>query len=107
MLHGTDLAPPHSYLAPTSGHNGFEADALIHFGTYGNLEFTPGKQVALSHLIGSKVLIGSLPHRYIIAFQMLGKALSQKRRAQAEIVSYLIPPFMDEYASSIRNYFIF
>lgn len=50
ILHGTEVAPPHAYVASYLwSQYGFGADALIHFGTHGSLEFTPGKQVALCH----------------------------------------------------------
>ena len=48
VVHGTNAAPPHTYIASYLWmQHGFKADALIHFGTHGSLEFTPKKQVAL------------------------------------------------------------
>ena len=48
IVHGTDKCPPHSYIAPYLWiQHGFKADALIHFGTHGSLEFTP---VSYTHL---------------------------------------------------------
>lgn len=57
------MAPPHAYIAPYLWiQKGFRADALIHFGTHGSLEFTPGKQVALSSGDWPDRLIGTVPH---------------------------------------------
>ncbi|MDN4753307.1 cobaltochelatase subunit CobN [Porphyromonadaceae bacterium W3.11] len=96
MVHGVELPPPHSYLAPYLWiKEGFGADAIIHFGTHGNLEFTPGKQVALSHYDWSKALISDLPHFYYYSISNVGESVIAKRRAQATIVSYLTPPFME------------
>ena len=48
IVHGTDQAPPYTYVASYLwARYGFSADALIHFGTHGSLEYTPRKQVAL------------------------------------------------------------
>lgn len=44
VIHGTNMAPPHTYIASYLWmQHGFKADALIHFGTHGSLEFTPQK----------------------------------------------------------------
>ena len=52
IVHGTDTAPPHAYIAAYLwAQHGFKADALVHFGTHGSLEFTPRKQVAISMCI--------------------------------------------------------
>ena len=96
MVHGTDAAPTHAYLAPYLWiQHGFQADALIHFGTHGSLEFTPRKQVALSSNDWPDVLVGSLPHYYIYTIGNVGEAMIAKRRSYAGIQSYLTPPFME------------
>ena len=96
MVHGVEVAPPHSYLAPYLWiQKGFKADALLHFGTHGNLEFTPGKQVALSHLDWAKVLVGSTPHFYYYSISNVGESVIAKRRSHAATISYLTPPFME------------
>ena len=79
---------------------GFGADALIHFGTHGSLEFTPGKQVALCHDDWPDRLIGALPHFYIYSIANVGEGVIAKRRAYAGLQSYLTPPFME---SSLRG----
>ena len=63
VVHGTNAAPPHTYIASYLWTQfGFKADALIHFGTHGSLEFTPRKQVALCSNDWSDRLVGALPH---------------------------------------------
>ena len=65
LEHGVEVAPPHNYLAPyLYMQRGFQADALIHFGTHGNLEFTPGRDAGMRRQDWSSQLIGSTPHFY-------------------------------------------
>ena len=101
IVHGTDAAPPHSYIAPYLWTQyGFRADALIHFGTHGSLEFTPRKQVALSSKDWPDRLIGALPHFYIYTIGNVGEGVIAKRRSYAGLQSYLTPPFME---SNVRT----
>lgn len=101
MVHGTDAAPPHAYLAPYLWiQKGFGADALIHFGTHGGLEYTPRKQVALSNLDWPDRLVGELPHFYIYTIGNVGEGMIAKRRTYAGLQTYLTPPFIE---SSLRN----
>ena len=113
IVHGTDAAPPHSYIAPYLWTQyGFRADALIHFGTHGSLEFTPRKQVALSSKDWPDRLIGALPHFYIYTIGNVGEGVIAKRRSYAGLQSYLTPPFMEsnvrgiyrELSEAIKNY---
>ena len=67
VVHGTNAAPPHTYIASYLWmQHGFKADAMIHFGTHGSLEFTPRKQVALCSNDWPDRLVGTLPHLYFI-----------------------------------------
>lgn len=96
LVHGMPVAPPHSYLAPYLYiQEGFKADALIHFGTHGNLEFTPGKNVALSRNDWADVLVGDLPHFYYYTTGNVGESIIAKRRTHAVIVSHLTPPYVE------------
>lgn len=96
LAHGAEVAPPHSYLAPyLFMQKGFEADALIHFGTHGNLEFTPGKNAGLSQGDWAEVLIGNLPHFYFYTTGNVGEAIIAKRRSHAVMVTHLTPPFVE------------
>ena len=113
IVHGTDAAPPHNYIASYLWTQfGFKADAMIHFGTHGSLEFTPKKQVALSANDWPDRLVGALPHFYIYSIGNVGEGIIAKRRSYAGLQSYLTPPFMEsnvrgiyrELHEAIKNY---
>ena len=96
IVHGTDQAPPYTYVASYLwARYGFGADALIHFGTHGSLEYTPRKQVALDSNDWSDRLIGVVPHLYIYTIGNVGEAMIAKRRTYAQTQSYLTPPFKE------------
>ncbi|MDE6826644.1 MAG: cobaltochelatase subunit CobN, partial [Paramuribaculum sp.] len=73
----------------------FDADALIHFGTHGNLEFTPGKNAGLSQADWAEVLTGNRPHFYFYTTGNVGEAIIAKRRSHAVIVTHLTPPYVE------------
>ncbi len=101
VIHGTNMAPPHTYIASYLWMQyGFKADALIHFGTHGSLEFTPRKQVALCSNDWPDRLVGAVPHFYIYSIGNVGEGMMAKRRSYATIQSYLTPPFLE---SSVRG----
>ena len=101
VIHGTNMAPPHTYIASYLWmQHGFKADALIHFGTHGSLEFTPKKQVALCSNDWPDRLVGAVPHFYIYSIGNVGEGMMAKRRSYATIQSYLTPPFLE---SSVRG----
>ena len=113
IVHGTDAAPPHTYIASYLWTQfGFKADAMIHFGTHGSLEFTPKKQVALCAKDWPDRLVGALPHFYIYSIGNVGEGIIAKRRSYAGLQSYLTPPFMEsnvrgiyrELHEAIKNY---
>lgn len=101
VVHGTDAAPPHIYIASYLWtQHGFKADAMIHFGTHGSLEFTPKKQVALCSNDWPDRLVGALPHFYVYSIGNVGEGMIAKRRSYATLQSYLTPPFLE---SSVRG----
>ena len=101
VIHGTNMAPPHTYIASYLWmQHGFKADALIHFGTHGSLEFTPRKQVALCSNDWPDRLVGAVPHFYIYSIGNVGEGMMAKRRSYATIQSYLTPLFLE---SSVRG----
>ncbi len=113
IVHGTNAAPPHTYIASYLWTQfGFKADAIIHFGTHGSLEFTPKKQVALCQKDWPDRLVGALPHFYIYSIGNVGEGIIAKRRSYAGLQSYLTPPFMEsnvrgiyrELNEAIKNY---
>ncbi|MDE6093983.1 MAG: cobaltochelatase subunit CobN, partial [Muribaculaceae bacterium] len=84
IVHGTDAAPPHNYVAAYLwARHGFKADALMHFGAHGSLEFTPRKQVALGSNDWPDRLVGTMPHFYIYSTSNVGEAMMAKRRSYA------------------------
>ncbi len=102
IVHGTNAAPPHNYVAAYLwARNGFGADALIHFGAHGSLEFTPRKQVALGNDDWPDRLVGTVPHFYIYSTSNVGEAMIAKRRSYAGIINYLTPPFMESEVRGI------
>jgi magnesium chelatase subunit H len=70
----------------------FRADALVHVGTHGALEFMPGKQVGLSERCWPDRLIGEFPNIYIYSVNNPSEGTIAKRRSYAELISYLTPP---------------
>jgi magnesium chelatase subunit H len=70
----------------------FGAQAVLHFGTHGALEFMPGKQAGLSEACWPDRLIGDLPNFYLYASNNPSEGAIAKRRAAATLVSYLTPP---------------
>ena len=95
LIHGVKMSPPHTYIATYLYiRHGFEADAMMHFGTHGSLEFTPWKQVALSSYDWPDVLAGGIPHYYLYIINNIGEAQIAKRRSYATMVSHLTAPFM-------------
>ncbi len=109
LVHGAEVAPPHSYLAPyLYVQKGFQADALIHFGTHGNLEFTPGRDAGMRREDWSAALIGSLPHFYYYTTGNVGESIIAKRRSHAVLLTYLTAPYapsgmQQKYASLLSN----
>lgn len=96
LMHGVEVAPPHSYLAPYLYiQKGFQADALIHFGTHGNLEFTPGRDAGMRPHDWSQQLIGPTPHFYYYTTSNIGEAIIAKRRSNAVLLTYLTPPYAE------------
>lgn len=69
-----------------------QADAVLHFGTHGSLEFMPGKQVGMSDLCYPDSLISSIPNIYYYAANNPSEATIAKRRSYANTISYLTPP---------------
>lgn len=96
VVHGAKMPPPHSYIAPyVWAQHGFKADAIVHFGTHGSLEFTPQKQVALSSYDWGDILVGNVPHFYYYTIGNIGESVMAKRRSYASLVSYITPAFSE------------
>jgi magnesium chelatase subunit H len=93
LLFERGFAPTHAFSAYYRFlREDFKADAVLHFGTHGALEFMPGKQVGLSSTCWPDRLIGDLPNIYLYASNNPSEGAIAKRRAAATLVSYLTPP---------------
>jgi cobaltochelatase CobN len=93
IYHDPDLAPSHHYLAVYRWlDKEFGADAVIHVGKHGNLEWLPGKNLGMSASCGTDAAIGSLPLIYPFLVNDPGEGTQAKRRAHATIVDHLVPP---------------
>ena len=86
-------APHHGFMAFYSYlEKIFKADAVVHVGTHGAMEFMPGKQVGLSGECWPDRLIGELPNLYLYSVNNPSEGSIAKRRSYAELISYLTPP---------------
>ncbi|MEE3050311.1 MAG: cobaltochelatase subunit CobN, partial [Pseudomonadota bacterium] len=91
--HDPDLVPPHNYLAFHAWlRRGFNADAVVHMGKHGNLEWLPGKAMALSSECFPEAALGPLPNVYPFIVNDPGEGTQAKRRMSAVIVDHLTPP---------------
>ncbi|MFQ3583527.1 MAG: cobaltochelatase subunit CobN [Cyanobacteriota bacterium] len=91
--HAPDLVPPHEYLAFYLWlRQVFGAQAIVHVGKHGNLEWLPGKGSALSAECYPEIALGPMPHFYPFIVNDPGEGSQAKRRAQAVIIDHLTPP---------------
>jgi cobaltochelatase CobN len=91
--HSPDLVPPHGYLAFYAFlKREFGAQAVIHMGKHGNLEWLPGKALALSETCFPEAVFGPLPHLYPFIVNDPGEGTQAKRRSSAVIIDHLTPP---------------
>ena len=91
--HDPDLVPPHGYLAFYAWLRvQYRADAVIHMGKHGNLEWLPGKSLALSDTCFPEAALGPVPHIYPFIVNDPGEGTQAKRRASAVIIDHLTPP---------------
>ncbi|ERN12648.1 hypothetical protein AMTR_s00025p00239420 [Amborella trichopoda] len=93
LLFSKSASPHHGFAAYYSFvEKVFKADAVLHFGTHGSLEFMPGKQVGMSDACYPDSLIGNIPNIYYYAANNPSEATVAKRRSYANTISYLTPP---------------
>ncbi len=91
--HSPDLVPPHNYLAFYFWLRHVQgAQAIVHMGKHGNMEWLPGKAVALSDACIPEAVFGPTPHIYPFIVNDPGEGTQAKRRAQAVIIDHLTPP---------------
>ncbi|WAC55442.1 cobaltochelatase subunit CobN [Gordonia sp. SL306] len=102
IYHDPDLPPSHHYLASyrwltgrgagVADIDGFGADAIVHVGKHGNLEWLPGKTLGMSAACGTDAALGDVPLIYPFLVNDPGEGTQAKRRAHAVLVDHLIPP---------------
>ncbi|MDT0455740.1 cobaltochelatase subunit CobN [Streptomyces sp. DSM 41527] len=98
IYHDPDLPPSHHYLAAyrwiaaSAEDGGFGADAMVHLGKHGNLEWLPGKNAGLSAACGPDAALGDLPLIYPFLVNDPGEGTQAKRRVHATLVDHLVPP---------------
>ncbi|MFH9012731.1 cobaltochelatase subunit CobN [Streptomyces sp. NPDC017943] len=110
IYHDPDLPPSHHYLAAyrwiaaRAEDGGFGADAMIHLGKHGNLEWLPGKNAGLSAACGPDAALGDLPLIYPFLVNDPGEGTQAKRRVHATLVDHLVPPMAraDSYGDIAR-----
>nr|WP_119590598.1 cobaltochelatase subunit CobN [Streptomyces scabiei] len=110
IYHDPDLPPSHHYLAAyrwiaaRADDGGFGADAMIHLGKHGNLEWLPGKNAGLSAACGPDAALGDLPLVYPFLVNDPGEGTQAKRRVHATLVDHLVPPMAraDSYGDIAR-----
>ncbi|MBP2477517.1 cobaltochelatase CobN [Crossiella equi] len=105
IYHDPDLPPSHHYLAAYRWlAQEFRADAMVHVGKHGNLEWLPGKTVGMSASCGTDAALGDIPLIYPFLVNDPGEGTQAKRRAHATLVDHLVPPMTraDSYGDIAR-----
>jgi cobaltochelatase CobN len=98
IYHDPDLPPSHHYLAAyrwlaaPAGDGGFGADAVVHLGKHGTLEWLPGKGLGMSAACAPDAVLGDLPLVYPFIVNDPGEGTQAKRRGHATVVDHLVPP---------------
>ncbi|WP_259536476.1 cobaltochelatase subunit CobN [Halalkaliarchaeum sp. AArc-CO] len=96
VYHDADLQPPHEYVAFYRWlRESYGADAVVHLGTHGSLEWLPGKTVGLDGASAPDALIDDLPNVYPYVINNPGEGTQAKRRSYAAIVDHLTPPMRE------------
>jgi len=95
IYHDPELPPTHHYLAVYRWLDAvWGADAIVHLGKHGTLEWLPGKMLALSAACAPDAALGDVPLIYPFVVNDPGEGVQAKRRAHAVIVDHLVPPMM-------------
>ncbi len=95
IYHDPELAPAHHYLAAYRWLRAqWGADAIVHLGKHGTLEWLPGKMLALSESCAPDAALGDIPLVYPFVVNDPGEGAQAKRRAHAVVVDHLVPPMM-------------
>ncbi|WP_269616968.1 cobaltochelatase subunit CobN [Prochlorococcus marinus] len=104
-LHSPDLPPTHKYIAQYCWlYNTFKANAVVHLGKHGSLEWLPGKGVGLGHNCFPFILCPPIPNIYPFIVNDPGEGSQAKRRTHAIIIDHLTPPL--SHAGSFNDLLI-
>jgi cobaltochelatase CobN len=94
LYHAKDLAPHHQYFATYAWlRKEFDADAVVHLGTHGTLEWLDGRDVGQNEEDASDALLADLPDLYVYNVDVVGEGLVARRRGLATLVDHMVPPF--------------
>ncbi|MDR1039406.1 MAG: cobaltochelatase subunit CobN [Deltaproteobacteria bacterium] len=103
LYHDPTIFPHHQYIAAYLWlEHVWKADAVVHLGTHGTLEWLPGKQSGMSLSDPPEVLLGTLPDVYPYNMDVLAEGIQAKRRARAVLIDHLVPPLVR--AGKYREY---
>jgi len=93
IYHDPDMPPSHHYMAAYRWlENSFGADAVVHMGKHGTMEWLPGKGLGLSGGCAPDAVLGELPLVYPFIVNDPGEGTQAKRRGHATVVDHLVPP---------------
>ncbi|MEU6536262.1 cobaltochelatase subunit CobN [Streptomyces sp. NPDC047000] len=93
IYHDPDMPPSHHYMAAYRWlENSFRADAIVHMGKHGTMEWLPGKGLGLSRGCAPDAVLGELPLVYPFIVNDPGEGTQAKRRGHATVVDHLVPP---------------
>ncbi|MFJ6668889.1 cobaltochelatase subunit CobN [Streptomyces sp. NPDC091383] len=93
IYHDPDMPPSHHYLAAYRWlDQSFGADAIVHMGKHGTMEWLPGKGLGLSRGCAPDAVLGELPLIYPFIVNDPGEGTQAKRRGHATVVDHLVPP---------------
>ncbi|MEH2380719.1 MAG: magnesium chelatase subunit H [Nostoc sp.] len=94
LMFERDLTPHPQYAAYYKWlQNEFQADALVHFGMHGTVEWLPGSPLGNTGYSWSDILLGNLPNLYIYAANNPSESMLAKRRGYGVLISHNVPPY--------------
>ena len=94
LMYERDLTPHPQYAAFYGWlQHGFAADAVVHFGMHGTVEWLPGSPLGNTGYSWPDLLLGNLPHLYVYAANNPSESMLAKRRGYGVIVSHNVPPY--------------
>ncbi|OKH19852.1 magnesium chelatase subunit H [Hydrococcus rivularis NIES-593] len=94
LMFEKDLTPHPQYAAFYKWlQNDFQADAVIHFGMHGTVEWLPGSPLGNTAYSWSDILLGNLPNLYIYAANNPSESILAKRRGYGVLISHNVPPY--------------